>query len=104
MKPFTTRSASYLGRSKKNETVRRFESMGLGGMDTMLASRNCRVGSCGSAAITTLDHQALCLNHFLSRCYEKLENLEPRCRKFSAGPLYLASTRSFIEYCSRTTL
>src|SRR6266851_11694 len=79
--------------------------MDLGGMDTMLASRNCRVGSCGSAAITTLDHQALCLNHFLSRCYEKLEKLEPRGRKFSAAePVDLASMRAFIEECSRKAL
>src|SRR5258708_13693858 len=97
MKPFTTRSASYLGRSKKNETVRRFESMGLGGMDTMLASRNCRVGSCGSAAITTLDHQALCLNHFLSPCYSKLENLAPRARKFRPAPVNLASMPASLE-------
>jgi len=79
--------------------------MGLGGMDTMLASRNCRVASCSSAAITTLDHQALCLNHFLSRCYEKLEKLEPRGRKFSAAePVDLTSMRVFIEECSRKAL
>jgi hypothetical protein len=79
--------------------------MGLGGMDTMLASRNCRVASCGSAAITALDHQALCLNHFLSRCYEKLEKLEPRGRKFSAAePVDIASMRTFIEECSRKAL
>src|SRR5260370_6278368 len=79
--------------------------MGLGGMDTMLASRNCRVGSCGSAAITTLDHQALCLNHFLSRCYEKLEGFDPRGRKFSAAePVDLTSMRAFIEECSRKAL
>ncbi len=79
--------------------------MGLGGMDTMLASRNCRVASCSSAAITTLDHQALCLNHFLSRCYEKLGKLEPRGRKFSAAePVDLTSMRVFIEECSRKAL
>src|SRR5260370_39793961 len=79
--------------------------MGLGGMDTMLANRNCRMGSCSGAAVATLDHQALCLNHFLSRCYEKLENLEPRGRKFSAAePLDLTSMRAFIEECSRKAL
>ena len=78
--------------------------MGLGGMDTMLASRKCRVGSCGGAAVATLDHQALCLNHFLSRCYEKLENLEPRGRKFSSEPVDIASMRAFIEECSRKAL
>jgi len=70
----------------------------------MLANRNCRMGSCGGAAVATLDHQALCLNHFLSRCYEKLEKLEPRGRKFSAEPVDIASMRAFIEECSRKAL
>ena len=78
--------------------------MGLGGMDTMLASRNCRMGSCNGAAVATLDNQALCLNHFLSRCYEKLEKLEPRGRKFSSEPVDLTSMRAFIEECSRKAL
>jgi len=78
--------------------------MDLGGMDTMLANRNCRVGSCGGAAVATLDHQALCLSHFLSRCYEKLEGFDPRGRKFSAEPVDIASMRAFIEECSRKAL
>ena len=78
--------------------------MDLGGMDTMLANRNCRVGSCNGAAVATLDNQALCLNHFLSRCYEKLEKLEPRGRKFSSEPVDLTSMRAFIEECSRKAL
>jgi hypothetical protein len=78
--------------------------VGLGGMDTMLGKRNCRMGSCGSAAITTLDRQALCLNHFLLRCYEKLEGLDPRGRKFSVEPVDLASMRAFVEECSRKAL
>jgi len=78
--------------------------MGLGGMDTLHGKRNCKVGSCGSAAITTLDRQALCLNHFLLRCYERLEGLDPRGRKFTAEPVDLASMRAFIEECSRKAL
>jgi hypothetical protein len=78
--------------------------MGLGPMDTKHGKRNCRVGSCGSAAITSLDHQALCLNHFLLRCYEKLERVDPRGRKFTADPVDLASMRAFIEECSRKAL
>src|SRR5713226_2724560 len=78
--------------------------MGLGGMDTMHRKRNCRVGSCGGAAVATLDHQALCLNHFLLRCYEKLEGFDPRGRRFSAEPVDLASMRAFIEECSRKAL
>ena len=70
----------------------------------MVGKRNCRMDSCGSAAITTLDRQALCLNHFLLRCYEKLEGLDPRGRKFSAEPVDLASMRAFVEECSRKAL
>ena len=78
--------------------------MGLGGMDTMLGKRNCRVDSCSRAAITSLDRQALCLNHFLIRCYERLEGLDPRGRKFNIEPVSLASMRAFIEECSRKAL
>lgn len=73
-------------------------------MDTKLRKRNCRVGSCGGAAVTSLDHQALCLNHFLLSCYEKLEGLDPRGRRFSVQHVDLPSMRAFIEECSRKAL
>src|SRR5438309_6174426 len=73
-------------------------------MDTMLAKRNCRMGSCGGSAITALDHQALCLKHFLMCCYERLDGLDPRGRKFSAEPVDVVSMRAFIEECSRKAL
>ena len=78
--------------------------MGLGGVDTMLGKRNCRVRACSRAATTTLDEQALCLNHFLQRCYVRLEGLDPRGRKFSAELVDLAEMRAFIEECSRKAL
>ena len=78
--------------------------MGLGQVDTKHGKRNCRVDSCGSGAITSLDRQALCLNHFLLRCYERLEGLDPRGRRFTAEPVDLASMRAFIEECSRKAL
>src|SRR5207247_3390398 len=90
--------------STENETVRRGKSVGLGGMVAMLGKRNCRVGSCSGAAITTLDRQALCLNHFLLRCYEKLERFDPRRRKFSAAPVDVVAMRALVDYCSRKAL
>ena len=78
--------------------------MGLAGMDTKVGKRSCWAGSCGSAAITTLGHQSLCLNHFLMRCYERLDGLDPRGRKFSAEPVDVVSMRAFIEECSRKAL
>src|SRR5260370_33022157 len=97
MKPFVLRNASYRENRnpKGNEIGHRVASMGLGGMDTMLGKRNCRVGSCGRAAITSLDRQALCLNHFLLRCYDRLAGLRPPGRKGSIGARHRASSRAF---------
>ena len=106
MKPFGSLRASNIWEKdpKRSETGRRVKTMGLGGMVTKVGKRSCRVGSCGSAAITTLDHQALCLDHFLMRCYERLDALDPRGRKFSAEPIDVVSMRAFIEECSRKAL
>ena len=70
----------------------------------MLGKRKCHAGSCSGTAITSLDRRTLCLNHFLLRCYEKLEGFDPRGRKFSAEPIDLVSMRAFIEECSRKAL
>jgi len=78
--------------------------MGLCGMDMKYRERNCDINPCASAAITALDHQDLCLNHFLLRCYERLESLDPRGRQFCAEPLDAAAMRAFIEECSRKAL
>ena len=73
-------------------------------MDTILGERNCSAAFCGGAAITSLDQQALCLNHFLQACYGSLERLDPSARSFSTEPVDLASMRAFIEECSRKAL
>ena len=73
-------------------------------MVTMLGKRKCQVGSCSGPAITSLDRRTFCLNHFLLRCYEKLEGFDPRGRKFSAEPIDLVSMRAFVEECSRKAL
>jgi len=88
----------------KNETSPRIQSMALCGMDAVLGKRTCGEDSCGGAATITLDHQALCLNHFLMRCYEKLEKLDPRGRQFSAELVDVVSMQAFIEECSRKAL
>jgi hypothetical protein len=73
-------------------------------MDTNNRERNCTVDSCSETAITALDQQDLCLNHFLFRCYERLESLDPRGRRFCSQPFDTASMRAFVEECSRKAL
>jgi len=73
-------------------------------VDTKLAERNCCEGACDNAAATSLDQQALCLNHFLLRCYTKLEAVDPRGQKSREERVDLASMRAFIEECSNRAL
>jgi len=88
----------------KNEIGSGIQLMERDGVDTVLGKRNCSEGSCGDAAITSVDLQALCLNHFLLHCYERLEELDPRGRQFSDEPVDVMSRRAFIEECSRKVL
>ncbi len=82
----------------------RSELRGVGQVDTKLAERNCREGACRSAAATTLDQQALCLNHFVLRCYAQLEAVDPRGQKSREQRVDLAAMRAFVEECSRKAL
>ena len=88
--------------SKKLE--RRVASRDLGQMDTNILEATCSETACGGTAVTSLDQQALCLNHFLLRCYARLEALDPRGQKFRENPVDPASLRSFIEECSQKAL
>lgn len=80
------------------------ESRGVGSVDTKLAVRSCSEGACHSAAATSLDQQALCLNHFLLRCYARLEAVDPRGQKSCEERVDLAAMRAFIEECSLRAL
>ena len=76
----------------------------MGRLDTKLAERNCCENACPSAAATSLDQQALCLNHFLLRCYAQLEAVDPRGQKSRERRVDLAAMRAFIEECSQKAL
>jgi hypothetical protein len=89
---------------KIEELGSRLESRDLGQMDSKLLERNCSEDTCGFPAITSLDQQPLCLNHFLLRCYTKLEAVDPRGAKFREDPVDPASLRAFIEECSQKAL
>ena len=80
------------------------ETRGLVHMVRKLSDGNCSEAACGCAATVSLDKQALCLKHFLQRCYAKLEAVDPRGQQFRESPVGLASMRAFIEECSRKAL
>jgi len=70
----------------------------------MFGKRNCSVNSCSDAAVASLVQQDLCLNHFLCRCYENLERLEPIGARIEYHPADLESRKAFVEECSREAL
>ena len=80
------------------------ESRGVGPVGTKLAERNCCESACHGAAATSLDQQALCLNHFLLRCYAQLEAVDPRGQRSREQRVDLAAMRAFIEECSHKAL
>jgi len=80
------------------------ESRGLGPVVTNVEEQNCSESACDCTAATSLDQQALCLNHFLLRCYAKLEAVDPRGQKSREGRVDLAAMRAFIEECSQKAL
>jgi hypothetical protein len=66
--------------------------------------RNCQVDACGGAAVAALAQQDLCLMHFVSHCYGRLDRVDPRGRKTPPEAYDLPEMRSFVEECSNQTL
>jgi hypothetical protein len=80
------------------------ESLGLGKMDTLHGDRCCSVDRCQSAAAAFLAEQALCLNHFVARCYDQLDRMDPRGRRRPLADAEQANARDFVAECSDQTL
>ena len=70
----------------------------------MEEDRICDVDSCGDAAVAALAEQNFCLKHFVARCYEQLDLVDPRGRKAPPEFHNIAKMREFIEECSKQTL
>src|SRR5271165_2345194 len=78
--------------------------LNLGGKVMVPAKSECKVSSCAKSAITDLAGKDLCLDHFLTSCYEQLDELEPVvCRRSLEGAENLAAG-VFLEECSKRTL
>lgn len=74
----------------KNEIDGGIQLMEQGGADTLPEKRNCSEGAFSGPANTVLDRQALCVNHFLVRCYEWLDRIDPGSSRTTS-----ATARSF---------
>jgi len=70
----------------------------------MDASRKCSADRCENAAVTFFLQQELCLNHFILRCYEDLERIDPRGRNGKGSAEDIGALKSFADECSRKAL
>jgi hypothetical protein len=61
------------------------------------------MNGCGSAVVTSFRQLDFCLNHFVSRCYEDLDRLDPRGRA-GVGSAERSALKAFVEECSRRAL
>lgn len=74
------------------------------------ANDTCGVAGCSTAKVATLDNQALCLDHFFTKCYDTLECFD-RWRAHSSQKLAKESqtvsgeqVRAFLQACSGQAL
>jgi len=68
------------------------------------AKRNCKLTLCGNSAVISLESLDLCLGHFLSSCYQRLDNLEPLIRARSLEEWQRRSAYAFLEESSNCAL
>jgi hypothetical protein len=73
-------------------------------MDTESAKPECKVRSCAKSAVSALMGQNLCLDHFLARCYERLDLLEPMVRSRALEAAESLAAGAFLEECSNRAL
>jgi hypothetical protein len=78
--------------------------LGLGKMDTIHRERSCSVDRCECGSVAYLAEQALCLNHFVARCYDQLDRIDPRGRSRTVAEVERAKVRGFVEECSDQAL
>ena len=60
--------------------------------------------NCEGAAVACLAEQALCLNHFVARCYDGLERIDTRGLNRPVQDAEEAQARNFVDECSNQAL
>jgi hypothetical protein len=64
----------------------------------------CQLESCAKSALISLESLGLCLEHFLSTCYERLDHLEPMIRRRTLEEAHMRAAYAFLEECSDRAL
>jgi hypothetical protein len=73
-------------------------------MDLLDGVEQCSLESCAQGARITLGGEPFCLNHFILRCYKRLDQLDPRIRAGRRENAELNDLRESVEECSNRAL
>ncbi len=73
-------------------------------MELNPAEHDCSVDNCESDSLIVLAEKPLCLQHFLSRCYDWLDTLDPLVRGKFRSDAETARAQSLVEECSNRAL
>ncbi len=66
--------------------------------------RHCSADSCEFAALLALGQKSLCLKHFIVRCYEWLDYLEPQIQGRNFVRARMRRAQAMVEECSNRAL
>ena len=72
-------------------------------MDTLRGNVHCSMDRCEGSPVAFLVEQALCLDHFVARCYDQLDRIDPRGRRWSPDAEQ-GQARAFVDECSNQAL
>ena len=73
------------------------------GADGSNRERSCTVGSCPNPTVISFVQQELCINHFVSRCYEGLWHLDLRGKPPAGNDPAGDDMDPFIDECCQKT-
>jgi hypothetical protein len=73
-------------------------------MTTPIVSSSCKASGCTQSSVVGIGGQDLCLDHFFSACYQRLDKLEKVVCRGSLTPAELRAAFSFLDECADRTL
>jgi len=105
--PFICNSALFLMQKESERNVHHSEeglhSAATGTAKARIAPR-CADSQCNSQSIVVLAGLGLCLDHFLAKCYERLDRIEPLVRSPRIDPQEVHGLRKLLQECANQTL
>ena len=79
-------------------------SLELGRSHLLDGKQDCSADSCEFPSLITLGQKSLCLKHFIVRCYEWLDYLEPQIQGRALAQTDMRRAQAMVEECSNRAL